>query len=313
MTRACHAVQCVRPLVLSLTTLAAISTGVFAQQTGDITFPPSSFAAVQTGAAERLVAADRLRSASVSLTAHACHLRLGTAGQDSHGSIEHISKDIARSLRVLEYGPAIHRKQDTDLRRGTRVELAGFKSLWGDIRGAADRFLTSQDDDAAYSMILAGGEVLADRADVLFAYVHAEQANPAELILRDSIHVDIVGKQARLLQQISLQTCHIAAGDRSRKRIEAYRTKIWSVERGLRALIEGLPQMGIQPAPTPEIRAKLMDLQGNWSLSRSFLDAIAERDMPQLTYRHLHRSLNAHHLAMRQIVDLYAEHSRHLY
>lgn len=274
---------------------------------------PWTFWRPETGAAQSIVAADRLRSLSQEFAALTCHVTQNVAPHDSLRRLNQSAKEFARALRALEQSS--HPDQDAmeapDAE--TLTEISAVKGLWFPVQEAIAVVTKTPKDAAALSMVSAGSEVLFDLSNGLFSQVKAQYTKPAEMLTRDAILIDIAGRQAALTQEISGTACRIWAGDRSRKRMEEFSSAAWMLERGLISLLHGLPSMGIIPAPTDEIRDELKVALHEWRSLKVFVVGMTESAVPPVAQRLIYERLYEEHERLNAIVQLYTDYSRHLY
>jgi hypothetical protein len=140
---------------------------------------------------------------------------------------------------------------------------------------------------AAKSMLASGGDSPADLATIyaqepkvlkiaqkLAAEIGAIYANPNSLTTASAMAIDIAGRQRMLLQKMTKEACQISTGAATPETAVMLEKTVSTFDLTLTALIDGMPEAGVQPAPTAEIRAKLEAIRAEWQTVRIPMDAV---------------------------------------
>lgn len=266
-----------------------------------------------TPIAQKIVAADRLRSLSRELSALACHVTQDVAPQHSRKQLQRVSTEFNSALQTLQDDASADRVAMQKPSPEAFAEVAAVKEMWLPVEDAIKTISETPGDAAALSMLGAGGEVLHDLSSLLFTKVKTEFTKPAEVKFRDGLLIDVAGQQAVLTHQISYTACQIWGGDRSAKRMKEFSDAAWMLDRGLASLVHGLPSMGIVPAPNEEIRAELQVALREWRSLKVFVVGMTESTVPGIARRLLYERLYEEQERLSGIVQLYADHSKQLY
>jgi hypothetical protein len=110
-------------------------------------------------------------------------------------------------------------------------------------------------------------------AQKLATEIGAIYTNPNSMSVASAMAIDIAGRQRMLLQKMTKETCQISTGAGTPETSAMLEKTISSFDMTLTALIDGMPEAGVPPAPTPEIRAKLEAIRAEWQIVRVPLDA----------------------------------------
>jgi hypothetical protein len=140
---------------------------------------------------------------------------------------------------------------------------------------------------AARNLLVAGGDSAADLAVIyekepmvlkiaqkLAVEIGAIYSNPNSIMTASAMAIDIAGGQRMLLQKMTKEACQISTGAGTAETPAMLEKTITTFDLTLTALIEGMPEAGVQPAPTPEIRGKLEAIRAEWQTVRAPLDAV---------------------------------------
>ncbi len=229
-----------------------------------------------TGTIERIESAEALRTYTQAVAAAACFLHNDVATERSAALMVNARAGFDRHLDALLNGNPDMGIIGGEERRKTIVKLEDIRDEWAIFAGSVDTLLAKPDDKAAITSIKAGNMPLFEKTDILVSEIEGQYSNPAELIQADAILLEIVGRQAMLTQKIAKNACKIWSGNDTQEVRDALSGSMQIYEASLGALLNGLPEMGIRPAPTPEIRESLTQLQKDWADVRWKFDAILE-------------------------------------
>ncbi|MEM8694071.1 MAG: type IV pili methyl-accepting chemotaxis transducer N-terminal domain-containing protein, partial [Pseudomonadota bacterium] len=265
------------------------------------------------GPAERLDAADRLRTVTQELSSAACHYFNGVAPEKSRAMLIEAREDFNRLIDALEFGDESLGIIGKEHGSKQLKDLHAMRQIWAPMEAAVETLLEAQSDSAAVQVIKANNMELFDKADLLLALLTEEYANPAELILVDAMMIDIAGRASMLTQKIAKQSCEIWTGNRSEDRIEALQTSISQFQMSVAALHDGMPSLGILPAPTPEIKVALEEIMTDWAIVKEDLTAIIENVATEEIEKDLFGRMNAKMYKMDEVVHAYVEYSKHIY
>lgn len=107
----------------------------------------------------------------------------------------------------------------------------------------------------------------------VIAKTYGEELPELPLIL--AVTIDLAGRQRMFTQQVSKDFCLIDAGVNTEASRADLAATLQYFNATLDALINGFPG-AVLPAPNPEIRAKLLEVQGIWQGPNAVLAAVAE-------------------------------------
>lgn len=265
------------------------------------------------GAAERLEAADRLRTLSHEVASAACHLSGGVAPDTSRKLMVEAKLDFIRIAAALRHGDADWKIIGEETDRAILADLDVLDAEWAVTEGAVRRIMDDPQDGEALGIIKTESELLYETSDHLLSELNAEYSNPMDLLQVDAILMDIVGRQAMLTQKMAKEACEIWSGNRSEDRITALIASKDMFELGIRALHDGMPELSIPPAPTPGIRYGLEGVLADWEIVQGHMELVKAGTIGEAEKADLYARLNDKMYKLEDLVHLYVEFSKHDY
>lgn len=266
------------------------------------------------GAAERIEAADVLRTMSQEVAAASCFLYSGIDASESARMMVEGRDKFDLNLDALFFGNAAMNIIGAETRRKTIVLLEEVKQTWQPMSDAVDTLVTNPTDSAAIKVIKTNNIALFELTNVLVSEISGQYSNPAELMQVDAILLDIVGRQGMLTQKISKNACKVWNGEEIARSSEALTGAMQMFETSLKALLNGMPEAGIVSAPTPEIAAVLSGVIKDWDTTRPLVDDLLSKgtlgDAEQIS---LFRAMNDKMYRLEALAHDYAIYSKHQY
>lgn len=263
------------------------------------------------GAAERLDAAERLRTLTQEVASVACHLYNGVAVEQSKALLTQSQAEIVRILDALEFGDTSLGIIGEEFRLKTIHEISAARDIWAPMDTAVEVLLSDFSNQDAVGVIKARNEEFFEISARLLAEIAGQYANPFELTQLDALLIDIAGRQSMLTQKIAKEACEIWTGNRSPDRIDALRASVDMFHLGINALHDGLPALGIIPAPTEAIKVGLEELLLDWDIVKADLEAVISGDVTTEIEEDLYTRLNDKMYKMDKIVHLYSAFAHH--
>lgn len=291
--------------------LAFAGTAAFAS---DAELVPASTFAEDTGDVVRIESAEYLRTYSQEVAAAACFL---------YNDIDPVfSRDLLKEARDgfdLRWNALMN--GDTSLgviggeaRRKTQVKLSAVGEVWREMATAVDTLMADPSNSDAVDHIKANNLKLFDLTDLLVTHVSAQYSDPSILMQVDALKLEIVGRQAMMTQKIAKDACKIFTGDDRQVLKDNLSRSMGIYEASLDALLNGLPELGILPAPTPEIAKALEAIQADWRETRPVLDTLVsgetiDRDTQVFLFKHMVEEM----VRLEDLSHSYVEFSRYSY
>ena len=266
------------------------------------------------GAAARVEAAVMLRTLSQEVASAACYLYSGIDVEESKRLALEAREKFDTNLDALMNGNPAMNIIGGEKRPKTIKKLDDIKGVWTSVSAALTALVADTDDSDAVGVIKSTSMDMFYMTDMLVSEISGEYSNPAELLQVDAIMLDIVGRQGMLTQKIAKNACKVWNKDALDASTQALTDAMTVFETSLNALINGMPSLGVLPAPTPEIQTGLTSVVSDWNDTRPFVDellntgALASEDQSALF-----RRMNDKMYRLEKITHDYALYSKHKY
>ncbi|MCU0828138.1 MAG: type IV pili methyl-accepting chemotaxis transducer N-terminal domain-containing protein [Tabrizicola sp.] len=266
---------------LHLVVLSAALTGVLSgpglaqdQSTASATLTLAQFVK-EHGGTERINLSAKLRMLSQRIPAVAC---VYAARGDDELAKTHLNAaldEFEKIAKGLEFG-------DDSLGMFGPEEsakaLKGLKILgeeWAPLAAAArDLLAAGGTQPEALAQIYAQEPKVLEIAKKLAVEIGAIYTDPNSLTIGGAMTIDIAGRQRMLLQKMTKEACQISTGGGTADTATALQATVDTFDKTLAAMIDGLPEAGMPPAPTPEIRQALETLRADWQAARAPIDGV---------------------------------------
>ena len=282
-------------------------------QTTNLGATPASFAE-DTGEVIRIESAEYLRTYTQEVAAAACYLYNGIDNTLSSELLQEARDGFDLKLDALINGNEALGIIGGEQRRKTLVKLEKLKAEWADMAAATDALLADPTNSDAVNVIKARNMELFHMTDILVSDIEAQYANPAIIVQANVLLLEIVGRQAMMTQKIAKDACKIFTGNDSQEIKDLLKGSVSIYEASLDALLNGLPELGIQPAPTPEIAQRLQDVQSDWATVRPIVDTLTSGGSVDVeTQKYLFKHMVEEMVRLDELSHAYAAHSKHLY
>jgi hypothetical protein len=172
---------------------------------------------------------------------------------------------MAHLLDALEHGNAAYGIETAETRRKTLRKLHDVRAMWDGMRRSVNAMIDDGANAAALAEMALFEGILHETATQLLTEVSGQHSHPFELMQSDALLIDIVGRQALLAERIAHRACLATMGAPLPEAQAELETAMARLSAGLSALHEGLPDLGIRPAPTPAIATGLAGLRHDWA------------------------------------------------
>ncbi len=266
------------------------------------------------GASERVNFSGKLRMLSQRIPAAACNYNAGVAPDVARDVLSGAADEFDKIVNALTYGDPSMNVIGEETRRKTLHRIGKLNELWAPFRQSVDVMLEKPNDAAAYSGLAENNMRLLDAAKRLVSEISGQYSNPAELLQSDALVIDIAGRQRMLTQKISKEACMIWSGMGDADTAKALADTMNLFEVSLSALINGLPEAGIIPAPNEEIKTGLDEIWADWTAMKVTLAELTEGEgIPADTQVATFKKLNTTLANMNAVVGMYTERAKYEY
>ncbi len=265
-----------------------------------------------TGDVIRIESAEYLRTYSQEVAAAACFYYNDIAADFSRELLIEARDGFDLRVDALLNGNDSLGIIGGEQRRKTIARIGEISAIWEDIGVAVDALLEDAQDTNAVGVIKSKNLELFDATDILVTEIEAQYANPSIITQADVLTLEIVGRQAMMTQKIAKNACKIFTGNETQKIKDDLSGSVGIYEASLNALINGMPELGLRAAPTPEIEAALVEIKSDWASVRPILDTLTnggaiDRDTQIFLFKHMVEEM----VRLEEVSHAYAENAKY--
>jgi hypothetical protein len=229
----------------------------------------------ERGGTARINLSAKLRMLSERIPAMACVYSTHGNDEVSLAALTAALDEFAKIVKGLEAGDdsiGILGAEDSS------KALKGLKILaeeWAPMEAAAkDLIASGGDNPAALAKLYEQEPNVLKITQKLAVEIGAIYTDPNSLTIGSAMSIDIAGRQRMLLQMMTKEGCLISTGTGTTDSPARLQATVDMFDKTLAAMIDGLPEAGLPPAPTPEIRAELEALRADWQANRVIIDGV---------------------------------------
>lgn len=244
---------------------------------------------------DRVNHANRLGMLAERIPAAACAEAAGIATDQSGPILQIASNSFERVLDALEGGNGAMNIRTPEDDRRILEDIAAMRAVWEPLVPAIDAIVDAQDPNYELA-IRDAAPTLNDRAVRLTSRISGHYADPAQLLQRDALAIEIAGRQRMLVQRMALNACVLAGAPDDGDALEELRADHEMYAVSLDALRFGLPEAGISPPPNATIAGDLETISGAWTQVSPLIAQLASgsalsNDENDLVYTEMNRLL----------------------
>ncbi|GHC49820.1 hypothetical protein GCM10007315_10050 [Gemmobacter tilapiae] len=226
-----------------------------------------------TGAAERIDITERVRALSQRIGVAACHVQAGSDVENfKKVATDAIAEFDRLMLGLAEGNPEL----GLPAKEEERKVLAGIRGVdlqWQTFAGQAKTLLDGSAPADGWDYVARQNLNLMHSTKYLVQEIINAYANPPELLQSHALTLDIVGRQRSLALQMAKEACGLANGNKVVGNSFRFAKTVRLFEASLNALANGFPAAGVITPPTPEIAAKMAEIQADWAAVKPDVEA----------------------------------------
>lgn len=215
------------------------------------------------------------------MTQAACLLSVSIQPEASMDRLGQSEQDFARVLEGLSgNGAKIGLADETNASvLAAQTEVASAWNAYSiALHGFREGGFTLDDLDAS------GRDMLGLTLDAAAMTARAHGQGASGITMGQAMTLNVAGRQRVFSETMLKEMCLIAGGIEPDLNRARYRETVTLFNASLDALINGLPEAGLSPPPSPAIAAKLKEVNEMWQPMRSFMESFAEENAPDLIY-----------------------------
>lgn len=259
-----HSAEALR-LIICGTFLLSSAAIAFAQSAGQLLEESEINVTIASDASERIALVSRLRTLSQQVAAASCTLTSGINTQEAATVLAEASGNFSRYLTALRDGDLELGILAPETDRKLLMDLAAVEAEWARIEEPIKSVLADWTDVASSHIIDDQNLRLLELTTILSTDTAGHYANPFKVTARDSIMIELAGRQLMLTQKMAKDSCEIWTDYNAEAATEDLIQTMEIFEASLNALRFGLPEAGISPAPNDVIRENLDRLLTRWN------------------------------------------------
>ena len=231
-------------------------------------------AAEDVGGGARINLSGKLRMLSQRIPASACYLQAAVSTEDSGAMLVAAQAEFATIVAALRDGNSDLGVHGEETRRKTLRGLELLEGLWEPVNAGADEMTAGNGNNETVQQIAIDSAPLLEMAKKLVTVISEQYSNPGELLLRDSLAIDVAGRQRMLAQRASKNVCLLSTGLATDTAITELSTAAETFGSSLQALRNGMAAAGIQQPPTAEIATGLDAVIANWQIVEPMIERV---------------------------------------
>jgi len=263
------------------------------------------------GAAERINFAGKLRMLSQRIPAAACNVYAEIDPASTEPVLHDAIEEFDRILAALEFGDEGLNINGAEERRKTIAAIHTMKAHWLPIEEIVLEIENHATTQEHVQHMADENMLILEDAKMLVSEVSGQYSDPTALLQADAIRIDIAGRQRMLTQKISKEVCFIASDINAEASLEVLGSTVNIFEVSLNALVHGMPEAGIGPAPNEEVEAKLAEVAQNWATVKPHVDTVlAGGSIDDATRAEVFAGLNKTMAEMNAAVGLFMDASK---
>ncbi len=231
---------------------------------------------IESDSADRIRYSDRLSMLTQRVAAASCAVSSDVAVDESHYYLEESMHEIDIILEALRDGNDALHIVGPEKNKIVLHDIAELSAEWEETHGAVEAVLANGSDVDSAHIIDDHNLSLLEKSSHLAADILGRYANPFELTQSDAMLISIAGRQRMLTQKMAKDACEVWTGYHAEEGRADLAESMEVFENSLVALRDGMPAVGIQAAPTPEILADLNSILDRWSILKGNLELLLD-------------------------------------
>lgn len=263
------------------------------------------------GASERIDFSGRLHMLSQRIAASTCNMEAGQEELISRGILAGSADELDRILNAVRYGNARMKIIGEEKNPRILAVMNDIEDQWKPIRSNIRVIMDHGAQQGSFALYDLWNDPFRESSNLLVSEIAAEYSDPADLLQRDAILVDLAGRQRMRTQKILKEACHIwKDGATDEERVQLH-TTLHVFDKTMNALRFGALG-GFRPSPSETVSDALDTMANDWYETRPMLLRVADGDSvtdEQVTDIYL--NLNELLIQSDRIVTLYSRFAKH--
>lgn len=229
---------------------------------------------LESDGADRIRLANRLTMLTQRVAAASCALTDDVAVEESHFFLEESMHEMDIIIDALKHGNDALHILGPEKNHGTLKDIELLHEEWAATHGAVEAVIADGHDVESAHIIDDHNLELLKRASVLLSDIQGQYSHPYELTQADAMLLKISGRQRMLTQKMAKDACEIWTGYHADLGRADLTETMQIFEASLNALRFGMPEAGIEAAPTEAIEKDLDSILGRWAIIKGNLEKL---------------------------------------
>jgi hypothetical protein len=264
---------------------------------------------VYLAGAERIDVSDQIRTLSQRIAVASCFVDAGVSVDEFQGVMSNSVVEFDALFAALRDGNPDMGINLVEEDRKMLVALQRVSSQWDNYKTAIAYRIAGSITEAGPDYISRQNLNVMHVGKYLISEVINRYSIPPALLQRDAYTLTIAARQRALSQQIAKEACGVVTGNTVMGNLGRLDKSVRRFDASLNALVDGFPAAGVSAAPTPNIKAQLETIQGDWNAVRGQIDAISGPADVQVAVD-IYRQLDAIATQANALVPLYVVESK---
>ncbi|MEM1383396.1 MAG: type IV pili methyl-accepting chemotaxis transducer N-terminal domain-containing protein [Pseudomonadota bacterium] len=203
----------------------------------------------------------------------ACMVRAGVAAEENSAEIGQVLQSFDAVMAGLRNGDAALKLAKAESNSKVLKALDEVERSWQPFRAAADKVAVSGSvPEGSGELLFEDDKKILGELSKLVAAVESAHAIPADMLLVNAVLIDLAARQEVLTQSVGKNLCLLRIDWRAEEHRAEIVAEMAQIDATQQALLNGVPTMGIKPAPTPAIKLALEEFGVVWSEMRTVVD-----------------------------------------
>jgi hypothetical protein len=245
------------------------------------------------------------------IAASTCNMEAGKETTISKGILAGSADELDRILNAVRNGNARMKIIGEETNPRILAVMNDIEDQWKPIRSNIRVIMDHGAQQGSFALYDLWNEPFREASNLLVSEIAAEYSDPASLLQRDAIMVDLAGRQRMRTQKILKEACHIwSDGATQDERVQLH-TTLHVFDKTMNALRYGALG-GFRPSPSEAVSAALDNLAADWYVARPALLSVADgAQVTDAQITEIYLQLNELLIQSDRIVTLYTKFAKH--
>ena len=264
--------------------------------------------------ADRIRIASQIPTLTQQVAAASCALTSRVDVEEARDVLQYATETFDRYIVALREGDEELHILSPEENRKLLHDIDALSKEWQSIHGAVDSVLVNGLDVESAHIIDDHNLQLLELATILVADVKGVYARPFEIAYSDALLIKFIGRQRMYTQKMAKDACEIWSDYHAEEGRADLVETMAVFEDTMLALLNGMPEVGIPPAPNDVIKADLDSLIGRWGIVKVNLQSLVDGETLDEDQKYeVFHDLEVELLELDKLLQDYSEHAERLH